>query len=839
MSNANTDATGAHIDARARVAAAYAKRTAGLSDFAIDSGSSRTRDAIALTATGRRYDAAGLARLARDAVTDEARAELAADIDLRLTARLARVIARTARDDRDRGAAIALFKLVAMTGDRSDLKGSELLDFLELVASRGRPQTVERFAREFGVPRSAPFEKRLLVRNARRVRSGVPVDDLDDWTGTMSRLYEREGLEALTARDGTESPFRRLSCTPVTAAPHGPRVTVLVSADATWTPDGVAALLAQTHRNLQILVVTHHRRLPSRHPWRVRDARIRHVRAKGATSTVQARNLAVERYADGTYLALHLPGTWMHPRTIERQVAFLEAHPDRDACIVPSAAVTDDLLFVRSPERPGFVGPDPAGVLLRTASPAVEGGWDDVSELSEVELVERVEAMTGTRVPVVGQAPIRLRRTDRVPGAPLPPAPDRRWYTAAFRQWHAGATMDELRSGPGAAPHRSLSTPVTLWPRAPRRMAVDIVYATEFRFPGGNTTLTCNEIEALVDAGYGVALLPLESPLVRDLPVNSRVLEMAARLALPVLTRDTPLTTTLTIVRHPTVLQFAEPRRSGVRTERLVQIVNHRPHDGDGSNPMYDMATVTATARAMFGVVPEIAPESAAIRDLLDGLVDPGALTRTNWHGILHAEPSGPREACPDRPPVIGRHSRDGYEKWPDADVLRSVYPVDGSRDVRVLGGAAQASRRTGLDVEAAWTVHPFGSLPPRAFLDELDFWVYFHGPELVESFGMATVEALYAGLVVVLPHYMEPTFGDAAVYASPHDALDVVDRLWADPDAYRAQSARASRRASELFGPAALLRRMADLGVRPTGAVPRAERPARWPLGRRQRGRD
>jgi hypothetical protein len=154
------------------------------------------------------------------------------------------------------------------------------------------------------------------------------------------------------------------------------------------------------------------------------------------------------------------------------------------------------------------------------------------------------------------------------------------------------------------------------------------------------------------------------------------------------------------------------------------------------------VGAVVATARTVFGVTPDVAPESAVIRGLLDGLVEPGVLTKTDWHGILLADPAEPRAASPRRPPVIGRHSRDGYEKWPDADAVRSVYPVDGSRDVRVLGGAAQASRRTGLDVETAWTVHPFGSLPPRTFLDQLDFWVYFHGPELYESFGMAIVEA-------------------------------------------------------------------------------------------------
>jgi glycosyltransferase involved in cell wall biosynthesis len=141
--------------------------------------------------------------------------------------------------------------------------------------------------------------------------------------------------------------------------------------------------------------------------------------------------------------------------------------------------------------------------------------------------------------------------------------------------------------------------------------------------------------------------------------------------------------------------------------------------------------------------------------------------------------------------------------------VLPLVYPVDGSRDVRILGGADFAQQRLGTPVGGAWTVYPFGSRPAAEFLAELDFWVYFHGPDLYESFGMATVEAMAAGLVVVLPPSMEATFGDGAIYAEPADVARVIDELWVDPEAYTAQSARAVRTVQERFGEAALLARV------------------------------
>jgi glycosyltransferase involved in cell wall biosynthesis len=105
--------------------------------------------------------------------------------------------------------------------------------------------------------------------------------------------------------------------------------------------------------------------------------------------------------------------------------------------------------------------------------------------------------------------------------------------------------------------------------------------------------------------------------------------------------------------------------------------------------------------------------------------------------------------------------------------------------------------------------VYPFGSKPASEFLQELDFWVYFHGPDLYESFGMAAVEAMAAGLPVILPFAMEANFGDGALYGDPVDVSRIVDDLWADPDAYAAQSARATRTVQERFGEAALLTRV------------------------------
>ena len=79
------------------------------------------------------------------------------------------------------------------------------------------------------------------------------------------------------------------------------------------------------------------------------------------------------------------------------------------------------------------------------------------------------------------------------------------------------------------------------------------------------------------------------------------------------------------------------------------------------------------------------------------------------------------------------------------------VYPTDGRWHFRVLGW--------GPDVEASMggvpdhrDVLPFDAMSPRDFLAELDFFVYYHHPNLVEAFGRTILEAIASGLPAVLP---------------------------------------------------------------------------------------
>ena len=167
------------------------------------------------------------------------------------------------------------------------------------------------------------------------------------------------------------------------------------------------------------------------------------------------------------------------------------------------------------------------------------------------------------------------------------------------------------------------------------------------------------------------------------------------------------------------------------------------------------------------------------------------------------------------RPPFrIGRHGRDGAEKWlQTGEALRRAYPEDADFAVSILGGAKRAaSILKGLP--ANWTVHDFGSVEPFDYLSRLDAFVYFPASSLVEAFGRTSVEAMLAGVPVILPRRFEGTFGDLPLYCEPAQVADMVRRLARDDDARVGYLAEVQRIAAARYAQQAISRRLADTGL-------------------------
>ncbi|MCK0114295.1 hypothetical protein MWU75_19330 [Ornithinimicrobium sp. F0845] len=360
---------------------------------------------------------------------------------------------------------------------------------------------------------------------------------------------------------------------------------------------------------------------------------------------------------------------------------------------------------------------------------------------------------------------------------------------------------------------------------------VDVLIVSDLRFPGGTSHSVAAEIEALHGAGYRVGLVHLNGPLVaRVTPVNPTLAGLVRAGAADLLIGRAPVSARLVVFRHPGVLQAAADQLPPLTADRGVILANAGPRDTKGRT-VYDVGLADRAAREHLGRAPLWAPIGPLVRDEIRDVVPDGRLMEQDWVNIIDVAawaPPEPREEWAGDRPVIGRHSRASSQKWPrDAATLKAVYPVDGSWDVRILGGADPVERPL-RGIPKAWTVTEFGELSPRTFLHGLDFFVYYHDPRWVEAFGRTILEALAAGTVAVLPPHFERLFGEAAVYAEPERVREVVEGLRADRAQYVAQRDRARALVRERFSYQAHVDRVAALIGPPTHSWGDSARPAR-----------
>jgi hypothetical protein len=359
---------------------------------------------------------------------------------------------------------------------------------------------------------------------------------------------------------------------------------------------------------------------------------------------------------------------------------------------------------------------------------------------------------------------------------------------------------------------------------------LDVLLVSDFRFPGGTSASAAEEIRVQHRAGLSTGLVQVFGGLLAgSRPVNPQIRSLvtsgAARLIAPYET----VSARVAVLRHPAL--FTDEllkRRPSVSAETVVLVANQAATDHDGT-VHYDPVEVDRVVTALFGRRPVWAPIGPAVRPSLAPFADRIDIRPEDWLNLIPAEEwAADRGTFRADVPVIGRHSRPQRSKWPStAEDLLAVYPDSDDVRVRVLGGADPAEELLGA-VPERWEVEPFNARHPRQFLADLDFFVYFHHPAMVEAYGRAVMEALASGCVAILSEDFREPFGDAALYCRPEEVQGLVQSLRADRAAYLAQSERGLRFVAERHGAQVHLDRLTELGlpVAPLTVVP-ATRPA------------
>lgn len=322
----------------------------------------------------------------------------------------------------------------------------------------------------------------------------------------------------------------------------------------------------------------------------------------------------------------------------------------------------------------------------------------------------------------------------------------------------------------------------------------DVVTASDFRYPGGTSHSVSQEVQAQSEAGMRTGLLHI--PRGRGVGPDQWSPEVTRLLQLPnveLVTRYDPVRTPLLVLRHPVVIETTRSQFEGLRADRIVMVANQAAIDGEGDH-YYDVDAVDRKILQLFGSRPLWAPIGPVVRH---GLAEQSSIIDVldyDWVNIIdYPKAIEHREACQGPLPIIGRHSRPNWPKWPGSkENLLAAYPADESLRVEILGGADPAEDILG-SLPDNWNVTPFGGEEPADFLQRIDFWVFFHHPRWREAFGRAILEAMASGAVVLLPAYMEELFGPAAIYCEPEEVKETVFRYFQDAELFENQSRRAA----------------------------------------------
>lgn len=320
-----------------------------------------------------------------------------------------------------------------------------------------------------------------------------------------------------------------------------------------------------------------------------------------------------------------------------------------------------------------------------------------------------------------------------------------------------------------------------------------LAYVLEPRFPGGTSSAVAQELKALAGSGpievHGIssAMFP-GRPVANVLAAALDDLGLGLRMDAPRIAADR------VIVHNPSFLKFDTAFAPRIVAGELV-LVTHENFLRPGGRETHDVARcLDLIDRASVALRKSLAPISPHNRaTVMDWLAAHPAQAHwevlpNDWINICDFPLVPPTPAPRDR---RGRHSRPGFEKFPDARTLDLCFPAHAEANV-ILGA-------DGLDDLARerphWQVIPFQGLDLASYFARIDFMVYFTAPTFRESFGRVLAEGIAAGKVVISDPDTASVFGDAVVPARPDEVDRIIADLIAAPERYAAQVRQAQAR--------------------------------------------
>ncbi|WP_187775713.1 glycosyltransferase [Luteimonas suaedae] len=693
--------------------------------------------------------------------------------------------------------------------------------------------------------------------NILRANLAVKHNEETAWIAATNAYLRHFGLAPIQLQ-GRGSLFDRVQSQGLTESVRGPRVSIIVAA---WNSEHTVAkaldsLLAQSWQNIELLVIDD---CSTDGTWGViseisaRDSRVKAWRNPENVGPYVSKSIAAS-YATGDWITCHDADDWAHPERIARQAQFCIENR-LTACLSGMLRMDNKGEYTRLNEVGEFVHDGAcrsAFISLFMCSQTFHdllGAWDQVRAGGDSELLRRLEIVTGKCIHQLPVPTMLCRdheqsltndtrfglnvRTDDG-------ARHRLIYKNSYLQGHKSLTRStsryEFPERESRYDSRGLQVPLESVLNATaahqaqlqQEVVADVVIITNTRFPGGNASSTLDELRYLKSQGLRVALVhcSVDTDLGRSLSTRFN----AHREVLYQWSRVASISAKVLICRHPRVLvshafRYLLPR---IQAKHAFVVKNNSCRRPSGES-VYELEDMVRVAQALSVESLQFCPISQVMRnELLEypgNGIDSFRLSAIDWTPTFDAaQYYHPPKAAMCTPYKVGRHSRDGMEKWRERPKeLLQAYPPSSDFEIHILGGAAKAVRILG-ELPENWRVREFGEVEPLAFLARLDAFVYFPNTNLVEGFGRTIVEAMIAGVPVIVPASLEENFGELVLVCEPRDVAVVVARLAQNAEARISYLKEVQQLALARYGADIIAERLRGTGLELAGATDTSE---------------
>lgn len=302
------------------------------------------------------------------------------------------------------------------------------------------------------------------------------------------------------------------------------------------------------------------------------------------------------------------------------------------------------------------------------------------------------------------------------------------------------------------------------------------------RFPGGTSSAVAQEIPELLEL-CPVEIIGITSGMFPEgTPINPTLEAVLQSHGLDIKWDPAVVSSDVIVLHNPSFLKFEAELNTRFVCDQFVVVTHENFLAPDGS-PVFD-------AEACFDLLDEalltrqktIAPVSDYNRETA---IAWSAQTEcdwdiadANWFNICTFEMTAPTSAPRDR---RGRHSRPGFEKFPDMETMETLFPPS-CDTVAILG----ANTLRDVSPPAHWSLFDFRDIPVSQLLDRIDFFVYFTNPRWRESFGRVLAEAVAAGKLVITDPKTAQNIGEGLVGTTPDQVQTLIEGFIADPQSYQ-----------------------------------------------------